>query len=152
MVRYAKLIEALEAAHADRRFMTFWIDEDEQETATFGVFCHQARAQAAMLHEAGVQPGDRLVIIMPQGILPMEVFAGAMMLGAVPAFLAYPNNKVEASKYRSGLEGVTANLQARFVVLDEDFPPEMLDHVSPGGGTKLLRAERRQSSLASDRR
>ena len=36
-------------------------------------------------------------------------FAGAMTLGAVPAFLAYPNFKIEPSKYRSGLAGVTAS-------------------------------------------
>ena len=50
---------------------------------------------------------------MPQGIAAMTTFVGAMMLGAVPAFLAYPNFKVEASKYRSGLAGVTANLKPR---------------------------------------
>ena len=90
--------------------------------------------------------------VMPQSIAAMEVFIGSMMLGAVPAFLAYPNNKVEPSKYKSGLAGVTANLQARFVIIDENFPQELLDYVSPSAGTKLLRAERRQSSVASDRR
>ena len=40
----------------------------------------------------------------------MTAFVAVMMLGAVPAFLAYPNFKIEPSKYRSGLSGVTANL------------------------------------------
>ena len=52
----------------------------------------------------------------------MTIFVGAMMLGAVPAFLAYPNFKVEPSKYRSGLAGVTANLSAKVVVIDKEFP------------------------------
>ena len=51
----------------------------------------------------GVNAGDRVVIIMPQSIAAMTTFVGAMMLGAVPAFLAYPNFKIEPSKYRSGL-------------------------------------------------
>ena len=45
----------------------------------------------------------------------MAVFAGAMMLGAVPAFLAYPNFKIDPAKYRSGLAGVTANLERQGV-------------------------------------
>ena len=56
-----------------------------------------------------------VVIIMPQSVAAMTTFIGAMMLGAVPAFLAYPNFKVEPSKYRSGLAGVTANLNAKAV-------------------------------------
>jgi acyl-CoA synthetase (AMP-forming)/AMP-acid ligase II len=81
-----------------------------------------------------------VVIIMPQGIPAMTSFVGAMMLGAVPTFLAYPNFKIEPSKYRSGLAGVTANLKAKAIVIDEEFPDEMLGHVSLDEGTKLIRA------------
>jgi fatty-acyl-CoA synthase len=78
----------------------------------------------------------------------MATFVGAMMLGAVPAFLAYPNFKVEPSKYRSGLSGVTANLGAKVVVIDEEFPEEMLGHVSLGEGTTLLRARSSEDAHA----
>ena len=113
----------------DRPFVTAWIDEDEQETVTFAEFRRRARLQAAVLRDHGVTAGDRVIIIMPQGIAAMTTFVGAMMLGAVPAFLAYPNFKVEPSKYRSGLAGVTANLKAKVVVIDDEFPDEMLGHV-----------------------
>lgn len=140
LIPFHDLVEALEAAPASRPFVTAWIDEDEQETVTFGEFRERARTQAGLLLENGIGPGDRVVILMPQGIAAMAAFAGAMMLGAVPAFLAYPNFKVEAEKYRSGLAGVTANLKAKAVVIDEEFPEEMLGHVSLGAETKLLRA------------
>ncbi len=141
MLRFANLIEALEAAPADRPFATSWVDEDEQETVTFGEFRGRARFEADALSKAGVSASDRVVIVMPQGIAAMSNFAAAMMLGAVPAFLAYPNFKVEPSKYRSGLAGVTANLRAKAVVIDADFPEEMLSSISLGDGTKLLRAQ-----------
>ena len=140
MLRYRNLIDALDAAPADRRFLTSWIDEDEQQTLTFGEFRSRARAQAAILRGHGLTAGDRVVIIMPQGIPAMTVFVGAMMLGAVPTFLAYPNFKVEPAKYRSGLAGVTANLSASAVVIDEEFPDDMLGHVTLGDATRLLRA------------
>jgi acyl-CoA synthetase (AMP-forming)/AMP-acid ligase II len=84
---------------------------------------------------------------MPQGISAMTTFVGAMMLGAVPAFLAYPNFKVEPSKYRSGLAGVTANLRAKVVIIDENFPDEILPCVSLGPETKLLRAGQNKGNL-----
>ncbi|MGO8794935.1 MAG: AMP-binding protein [Candidatus Sulfotelmatobacter sp.] len=145
MLRHTNLIDALEAAPGDRPFVTAWINEDEQETVTFAEFRRRARLQAAVLSAHGVTSGDRVIVIMPQGIPAMTVFAGAMMLGAVPALIAYPNDKFEPSKYRYGLAGVTANLSARLVVIDKGFPDDLLSHVSLGKGTggeesKLLRA------------
>lgn len=147
MLPYANLIEALEAAPADRPFITVWIDEDDHETVTFGEFRSLARAQAATLAREDVAEGDPVVLIMPQGVPAMTTFVGAMMLGAAPAFLAYPNFKVEPSKYRSGLAGVTANLSAKAVVIDENFPDEMMPCVSLGPETKLLRAGQNKGNV-----
>jgi acyl-CoA synthetase (AMP-forming)/AMP-acid ligase II len=140
VTRFRNLIEALTAAPGDRPFVTAWIDEDERETVTFAEFRRRARSQAKALRGHGLAAGDRAIIIMPQSISAMTTFAGAMLLGSVPAFLAYPNFKVEASKYRSGLAGVTANLKAKVVVIDEGFPDDMLGQVSLGEETKLFRA------------
>jgi acyl-CoA synthetase (AMP-forming)/AMP-acid ligase II len=140
VTRYQNLIEALETAPGDREFVTHWIDEDERETLTFAEFRQRARAQARVLRDHGVGGGDRVIVLMLQTIDAMAVFVGAMMLGAVPAFLAYPNFKVEASKYRSGLAGVTANLSAKVIVIDEAFPEELLGHIALGDDTQVLRA------------
>ena len=140
MNHFSTIIEALCAAPGERLFVTAWVDEDEQETVTFDDFRGRARSQAGMLREHGVVPGDRVVIIMPQSISAMTTFVGAMMMGAVPAILAYPNFKVEAAKYRAGLAGVTANLRAKLVVIDDEFPEEMVGHVSLQDGSRLVRA------------
>ena len=140
MLRYRNLIEALNAAPANKPFITFWIDEDTQETVTFGEFRKRARQQSSLLQSQRITRGDRVIIIMPQGIAAMVAFVGTMMLGGVPAFLAYPNDKVEPSKYRSGLLGVTANLKARLVVIDKDFPDELMECVSGSNETGLFRA------------
>ena len=140
MLRYRNLIDALDEAPANRPFITAWIDEDEREMVTFAEFRRRARLQAGVLRRNGVATNDRVVVLMPQSIAAVTTFVGAMMLGAVPTFLAYPNFKVEPAKYRSGLAGVTANLGAKIVVIDEEFPGEMLDYVSLGDETQLLRA------------
>ncbi|HEY5174886.1 MAG TPA: AMP-binding protein [Terriglobales bacterium] len=137
---YRTLIVALNCAPASRPFVTAWLDEDTRETVTFGEFRRRARLQAALLGNHGVGVGDRVVVIMPQGIPAMTIFVGAMMLGAVPAIIAYPNFKVEPSKYSFGLAGVTANLRARVVVIDQEFPEDLLGHISLGEETTLVRA------------
>jgi len=148
---FANLIGALEAAPGDRPFVTAWIDEDEQETVTFAEFRRRARAHAAILTRKGVTAGDRVIILMPQSIAAMTAFVGAMMLGAAPAFLAYPNFKIEAAKYRSGLEGVTSNLEAKVVVLDEGFPEEMLEYILLQGEAAVFRLDELTDSSAQAR-
>jgi acyl-CoA synthetase (AMP-forming)/AMP-acid ligase II len=133
------LVDALAAAPGDRPFVTFWIDEDEQETITFAEFRNRAAVQAGALQARDINAGDRVIIIMPQSIAAMTTFVAAMMLGAVPAFLAYPNFKVEPSKYRDGLIGVTSNLNAKAVIIDDEFPDDLLGHISLGAETRLFR-------------
>jgi len=140
VARFRNLIDALAAAPGERPFVTAWIDEDERQTVTFAEFRRRARVQAKTLRDQGVAAGDRVIVIMPQSIAAMTAFVGAIMLGAVPAFLAYPNFKVDPSKYRAGLAGVTANLNAKVVVVDQEFPDDMLGHVCLGEETRLLRA------------
>lgn len=147
MLRFKNLIEALDAAPPECPFITSWIDEDERETVTFAEFRQRARTEATALRSRGLTAGDRVVIIMPQGIAAMTSFVAAMMLGAVPAFLAYPNFKIEPSKYRSGLAGVTANLNASAVLIDDEFPEDLLECVAVGAETELIRCARNHSPI-----
>lgn len=140
LLEYENIVAALAAAPAERPFVTEWHEENEYFSVTFGEFRLRARSQALFLHGAGVRSGDRIVLVMPQGIALMAAFAGAMMLGAVPAILAYPNFKIDPAKYRSGLLGVAANLNAPFLVVDADFPEAFLADLALGGATKLLRS------------
>ncbi len=127
---FETLSQALLAAPPERPFVTLWRDEDDVEIVTFGDFQERSWAQAESLQSQGVAKGDTVILVMPQGIPLMSAFAGAMLLGAIPAILAYPSFKVEPTKYRAGLQGVSANLRARLVVVDRELPPDLLAHVS----------------------
>src|SRR2546426_9032286 len=97
-LRFRTLPAALLAAPPDKPFVTMWRGEDDVETVTFGEFTRQAVLQSGFLASHGVQSGDTVVLIMPQGVPLMAAFVGAMLLGAVPAILAYPNFKVEPAR------------------------------------------------------
>jgi acyl-CoA synthetase (AMP-forming)/AMP-acid ligase II len=139
-IPFKTLAESLMAAPSQKPFVTMWNSEDDVETATFGKFTGLASSMAADFQAQGLRRGDTVVLIMPQGIPLMSAFAGAMLMGAVPAILAYPNFKVEPAKYRYGLGGVTTNLKAPLVVIDEAFPEEFLGHVAVGGNARVTRA------------
>ncbi|MGB9179932.1 MAG: AMP-binding protein [Pyrinomonadaceae bacterium] len=145
---YRTIIEALSNSPAEKLFATMWNNEDDIQSVSFGEFLEQAQAQAEYFRAHGLNRGETVILIMPQGIALMAAFAGAMLLGAVPAILAYPNFKVEPDKYRSGLEGVSANLNARLIVIDNAFPQEMLGYVTVAEGGRLLFASDKQKPSA----
>ena len=117
-----------------------WKDDDDIESITFGEFTFLASVQANHLEREGLRAGDTVILIMPQGIPLMAAFAAAIQLGAVPTILAYPNFKVDPAKYRFGLVGVSANLNARLIVVDQAFPEGLIEHMRLGPNTRLLRS------------
>jgi fatty-acyl-CoA synthase len=135
---YRTLLDALDAAPSDRLFVLEWHDVDDCHSVTFGDFRRRASQHACFLKQQGVRCGDRVVFVMPQGIALMAAFVGSMSLGALPAILAYPNKKVDSAKYSSGLGGVTATLKAPHVVVDANFPKDLIGDVSTSGATKLI--------------
>jgi fatty-acyl-CoA synthase len=143
---FQTLTEALQVAPPDRTFVSMWEDEDNIKSATFGEFLTQARGQAGFFQSHGVRAGDTVILIMPQGISLMAAFAGAILLGAVPAILAYPTFKVDPAKYRFGLTGVSANLKAGLVVIDEGFPEDLLVNVNLGKHCAVIRTSDAASS------
>ncbi|MGC1966897.1 MAG: AMP-binding protein, partial [Candidatus Acidiferrales bacterium] len=136
--QYRTLIEALNAAPVAKPFVTVWHDENDYQTVTFGEFNALARGQARLLEGRDIGPSDRIVLVMPQGIALMSAFTGALLRGAVPAILAYPNFKADPAKYRSGLAGVTRNLKAKLVIVDDAFPEELVEHLTPGNDEAVV--------------
>ena len=124
---YRTLPEALHSAPGSATFITMCQGDDDRRTVTFGEFHSMVAADATWLRLIGIEPGHVVILIVPQGIRLMGLFAALMELGAIPAILAYPNFKVDPAKYRFGLSGVSANLGARAILVDEAFPEEVVD-------------------------
>lgn len=146
-LRFRTLGEALLAAPRQRPFITLWKDNDDVQTVTFEEFIQFAKLQAAHFQGYGLRSSDRVILIMPQGVPLMAAFVGALLLGAVPTILAYPNFKTDPVKYSSGLAGVSQNLKASLVVLDDAFPSELLGYVSMVAEAQLVRSVMPVSSI-----
>ncbi len=134
------LLDGLDQFPPERPYATMWRPggEAEFETATFGEFLDRSRRFAAIYREAGLRAEERVILIQPQGISLMAAFVGAMLAGAVPTILAYPNFKIDPLKYRTGLEGVSRNIGAALVVVDGAFPENLLGYVAGEPQTRIL--------------
>lgn len=142
---YKNLLEPLFAAPPERPFVTMWHGDDEPryETYKFGQFFNLVQGYASFYHEHGLRPGNTVVLIMAQGISLMAAFAGAMLLGAIPSILAYPTFKIDPEKYRQGLSGVTHNIKAHLVIVDDDLPEDLLEYIASPLDYRLVQIDQK---------
>jgi fatty-acyl-CoA synthase len=117
----ATILSALWAAPADRAFVTLWQDDEPVESVTFGAFRQRVDGYATAFQSSGLGAGDTVALIQPHSVTLMACFVAAMRLGAMPSILACPNDRIEPSKYRSGLLGIASNLSP-VVVTEATFP------------------------------
>jgi 1-acyl-sn-glycerol-3-phosphate acyltransferase len=86
------LVDALEwhaARHPERLHMTFLPTEGEPQPLTYAELHGRASAVCAGLQELGVEPGDRVGLMLPSGLDYFAAFFGALVGGAVAVPL-YP--------------------------------------------------------------
>ncbi len=137
------LLDAIFKAPRDQPFVTMHHPGRcvEDETFTFGRFLGLAQHFAVRYQKAALRQGEPVVLIIPQGILLMAGFIGAILVGAVPTILAYPTFKVDPQKYQRGLAGVTKNIKAHLIVLDRALSPEFIGHIFRNRETCLLQVD-----------
>jgi len=137
---FDSILEALDGGIQDLPFITMSHagSSPPSTTCTFAEFLASAEAFAHLFQSHGIQRGDRIVLIMEQDVPLMASFVGAMLLGAVPTILAFPTFKIDPSKYRSGLHGVTRNIGARLVAIDAQFPEDLKAQIALTRDTEVI--------------
>src|SRR5262245_45059546 len=64
--------------------ITFIDDEDQERTLSYRALYRASRSQAAGLVQLGVQPGDLVLLVMPNSFDFITAFFAVQMVGAIP--------------------------------------------------------------------
>ena len=75
---------------------------------------------------AGVQPGERVVIVLPLGPELLAAHLGAMLQGAVPSLHSHPSAKTRPEAYARSLTHALATLRPRAVITQPAFREPVL--------------------------
>lgn len=136
-VRPATVNEALARAGEDETAGVRFLDRRERETwRSWGELEARARRVAGGLHQAGVEPGDRLALVFPSGEGFLTAFFGALAAGAVPAPLDPPVRLGRLGDWPRRTAGLVEATSARGVL----YPSRLrrfLDEVLPSSSTDL---------------
>ncbi len=117
-LRAHTFVDALTQAGRANARLTF-VDAQEQETVLeHGALVRSARRLAHALRERGVQPGDRVALVLPTGADFVEGFFGIQFAGAVPVPLYPPVRLGRMEEYLAATTRMLTVVGARLVLSD----------------------------------
>ena len=96
----------------------------------------RAAAFAAFYRARGIGPGDTVMLILGPGLDAYAAFLGAMLAGAVPSFLPYPNVKQDAALYWKQHRIVFAHARPRLVLVYDALRDAMVE-CAEGSGAEV---------------
>lgn len=120
------LLESLEVhvrAYGSRPHIRLWVSDEEERIITYEDLDRGARRAAAGLLDLGLQPGERVAIMLPTGEDFFCAFFGVLMAGGVPVPIYPPFRRTQIEDHLRRQAGILRNAQARFIITDQETHP-----------------------------
>jgi acyl-CoA synthetase (AMP-forming)/AMP-acid ligase II len=132
----AGLLRARAETTPDRDAIRFERSEG-RETWTWAEYWLRARRVAAGLLASGIQPGDRVLLLVPEVDLSVAVLFGAWALGVTPTPAGVPYRLTDIGRFIGGLRETARRLSARAIVTTR----ALAEFATPEEGLLVLAAE-----------
>jgi acyl-CoA synthetase (AMP-forming)/AMP-acid ligase II len=97
-----------------------------------------AAGYAGALRDAGVQPGEAVVLILQHSEALVFSFFGAILHGAVPAIMPFLTEKLSPETYRRSLKSLFEVTAPAAVVTYPEFQAEVQAAIAPGGSVRKV--------------
>ena len=115
----ASLMAALEwhvSRHGDRTHLVVMRGADPDVAVSYRTLGERSRAVARGLRQRGVDPGDRVAIMLPTGVEFFPAFFGALYAGAVPVPIYPPSRPSQLAEHLMRQAGILRNAAAVLLI------------------------------------
>jgi 1-acyl-sn-glycerol-3-phosphate acyltransferase len=102
--------------HGERVHVVFWHGDDEETSLTYRHVAEQAHAVASGLRQAGLQPGERVAIMLPTSEAFFAAFFGVLYAGGVPTPIYPPARPSQIEEHLRRQAGILRNAQAVLLI------------------------------------
>jgi fatty-acyl-CoA synthase len=116
-----------------------WMDARQPEhPISYRELVCGAAGYASALQDAGVQPGEVVVLILQHSEALVYSFFGAILHGAIPAIMPFLTEKLAPEAYRRSLKSLFEVTAPAAVVTYPEFLAEVQAAISPGGSVRKV--------------
>lgn len=102
--------------HGERVHIVLWHGDGGETSLTYRDLAEQAQGIARGLRQAGVQPGDRVAIMLPTGAAFFGAFYGVLYAGGVPVPIYPPTRPSQLEEHLKRQAGILRNAQAVLLI------------------------------------
>jgi acyl-CoA synthetase (AMP-forming)/AMP-acid ligase II len=125
------------------------VDHEHEQEIPYGEIYRRAREYAGLLRGAGLQPGDRVALILQHGEAVIHGFWGAMLLGAIPSIFSFLSDKLDPERYFESVRALVDHAGVRAVITISDLEDELRRRLT-GLDVAIINAEHLAARSAED--
>jgi 1-acyl-sn-glycerol-3-phosphate acyltransferase len=104
--------------HGERIHVVLWHGDGEETSLTYRQVASKGRAVAKGLIQAGLQPGERVAIMLPTGAEFFAAFFGTLYAGGMPTPIYPPARPSQIEEHLKRQAGILRNAQSVLLIAD----------------------------------
>ncbi len=101
------------------------VSHDGDHTLTYADLLAESARYAYALEQAGVQPGDLVVLVLQHGEAVLFGFWGSMLLGAVPSIFPFLTEKLDPERYFDSVQKLVEHSGVKVVITYAELEPAL---------------------------
>jgi fatty-acyl-CoA synthase len=111
---------------------------DSDTTISYRQLMDGANGYALALEQAGVKPGEVVILIQPHSADLLFAFYGAILLGAIPSIMPFLTEKLSPEQYRKSIASLFEISEPAAVVTYPEFESDVRRAASPRGFPRTI--------------
>ena len=110
----------------------------EDVVVSYRDLAESAAGYARSLADAGIGPGEVVILILPHGLDLIAAFWGAVLHGAIPSIMPFLTEKLLPERYRRDLSALVSITKPAAVITYAEFADEVKLAVGEGGPVRQI--------------
>jgi acyl-CoA synthetase (AMP-forming)/AMP-acid ligase II len=113
-------------------------NQEPEKVITYEQLIHGSAGYAAALKNAGIRPGEVVILILQHGEDLLYAFFGAILYGDIPAILPFLTEKLSTEQYRQSMTALFEITAPAAVVTYPEFLGEVHQAIKPGKSVRIV--------------
>lgn len=110
----------------------------EDRPVTYHALVEGAAAYAEAIEQAGIQPGDVVILILQHGSDLIHAFFGAVLCGAIPSIMPFLTEKLLPERYRADLASLISITKPAAILTYPEFESEVRSALVEGDSVRAV--------------
>jgi acyl-CoA synthetase (AMP-forming)/AMP-acid ligase II len=126
------------ANHPDRIILRLLSAGQPDQALSYAEFIQGAVGYSHALAEAGIQPGEVVILVLQHGVDLIYGFWGAILHGAIPSIMPFLTEKLSPERYQEDMAALLKITRPAALITYPDFYPVVMETLHAGDSVRAV--------------